>query len=130
MILSTCEKWCAGNTARRGALGHNGVVPTVLRPDMPPDVADAVSVLGYAARVAILGYLHEHGPATRGQLTAALGLGAKNTQFHLTALVELGALARDPALEDARRGQSVTYALVPARVAELHAALGKHIGAL
>jgi len=95
---------------------------------MPPEVADAVSALGYAARVAILGYLHQHGPATRSELAEELKLGTKNTQFHLAALVALGALTRDPSAEDARRGQIVTYTLVPERVAELHADLGKHIG--
>lgn len=88
-----------------------------------------MSAFGYGVRVAIIGYLHEHGPATRGQLATALGLVPKTVQFHLTGLAGLGVVTPDPAPEQARRGQRTRYVLNPTRVDELHAALGRHIGA-
>ncbi len=104
-------------------------MPQHVRPDLPAEVEDAVSAFGYAVRVAIIGYLREHGPATRGQIAAGLNLIPRTVQFHLTGLTELGVVTRDPAPEQARRGQRTRYVLDPNRVDELHAALGRYIGA-
>ncbi len=103
-------------------------MPEHVRPDLPPAVGDAVSAFGYGVRVAIIGYIHEHGPATRGQLATGLGLVPKTVQFHLTGLTALGVVIPDPPPEQARRGQRTRYEIDAARVLELYAELGKHLG--
>lgn len=83
----------------------------------------AIEVLGTQVRVAILAYLAENGPATRGQIVKAISpIGVTTVQSSLVVLVKHGAVTADP--PEAKSGQRVQYTHNPKRVAELHAALG------
>jgi len=89
----------------------------------------AIEVLGTQVRVAVLAYLAESGPATRGQIIKALSpIGVTTVQKALAVLVGHGAVTADPS--EARTGQRVLYSHNAKRVAELHSALGAavHVG--
>lgn len=108
--------------------GDNRGMVHSARPDLPAPVAAAVKVFGSELRVTIVGYLVEHGPATRGEISAGIGAVAKTVQFHLQALESTGVVRTDPPPGTPRSGQWLRYRADPTRLAELHAALGAHLG--
>ncbi|MFE4835181.1 ArsR/SmtB family transcription factor [Arthrobacter sp. NPDC056691] len=85
------------------------------------DVEAAVATFGNRARNEILRYLSAHGPATRGDIVAAVSAGEPSVAKHLLALEDAGAVVVD--VEPGRRhGRSPRYSASPARIRELLAA--------
>lgn len=82
----------------------------------------AIEAFGNQVRVAILGYLMEHGAHTRGEIADALGIAPPTTNNHLRSLVEAGLLRATPV--QALRGSRPRYEVEPERVVELYQALG------
>lgn len=85
-----------------------------------------MTAFGHPARTAILGYLRIHGASTRGELATELALVPKTIQYHVGILARVGVLEADPPA--ARSGQRTRYTLVESRIAQLHAALTRHLG--
>lgn len=85
------------------------------------DVEAAVATFGNRSRNEILRYLSVHGPATRGDIVAAVSAGEPSVAKHLLALEETGAIAVD--LDPGRRhGRSPRYSANPERIKKLLAA--------
>jgi ArsR family transcriptional regulator, arsenate/arsenite/antimonite-responsive transcriptional repressor len=85
------------------------------------DVEAAVATFGNRARNEILRYLSAHGPATRGDIVAAVSASEPSVAKHLLALEDAGAVVVD--VEPGRRhGRSPRYSANPARIRELLAA--------
>ena len=85
------------------------------------EVEAAVATFDNRARNEILRYLSAHGPATRGDIVAAVSAGEPSVAKHLLALEDAGAVVVD--VEPGRRhGRSPRYSANPARIRELLAA--------
>ena len=82
------------------------------------DVEAAVATFGNRARNEILRYLASSGPATRGDIVAAVSAGDPSVAKHLSALEEAGVVMVD--VEPGRRhGRSPRYSANPVRIKEL-----------
>ena len=85
------------------------------------EVEAAVATFGNRARNEILRFLSAHGPATRGDIVAAVSAGEPSVAKHLLALEDAGAVVVD--VEPGRRhGRSPRYSANPVRIRELLAA--------
>lgn len=89
----------------------------------------AIEVLGNRLRVAVLAFLAENGPSTRGQILAELAVGITTLKRALAILMEHGAVTADPPLDQAKSGQRVRYSYQQQRVTELHTLLGQAVHA-
>lgn len=98
-------------------------MPQPARPDLPPQVEEAIAVLGNRVRVAILRALVAHGPATKAELHRRLGGSDANLHHHLTALERSGALTADPSRSDEPGPVTRRYHLDQARLRVLLDAL-------
>ena len=103
-------------------------MPRYVRPAHDEFVEAAIDAFGNRARVAILSYVRQHGPCTRGDIAAALSIAPPTTSNHLAALEAAGLIVSAPARDQAKSGQWVRYSVVPERVAELYEALGRELG--
>ncbi|WP_457949685.1 ArsR/SmtB family transcription factor [Pseudarthrobacter sp. alpha12b] len=82
------------------------------------DVEAAVATFGNRSRNEILRFLTASGPATRGDIVAAVSAGDPSVAKHLAALEEAGVVMVD--VEPGRRhGRSPRYSANPARIKEL-----------
>ncbi|WP_066285556.1 ArsR/SmtB family transcription factor [Arthrobacter sp. B6] len=82
------------------------------------DVEAAVATFGNRARNEILRFLTATGPATRGDIVAAVSAGDPSVAKHLAALEEAGVVTVD--VEPGRRhGRSPRYSANPVRIKEL-----------
>ena len=82
------------------------------------DVEAAVATFGNRSRNEILRFLSAHGPATRGDIVAAVSAGEPSVAKHLLTLEEAGAIVVD--LEPGRRhGRSPRYSANSLRIKEL-----------
>lgn len=97
---------------RRADSGKMGHMPKYARPAHTESVEAAIEAFGNRVRVAILGALRQHGPATRGELAARIGSAEKTVQAHLRTLEGLGLVASDPPPESRKSGQRVRYSAV------------------
>jgi ArsR family transcriptional regulator, arsenate/arsenite/antimonite-responsive transcriptional repressor len=99
-------------------------MPRITRPHdeaWSADVEAAVATFGNRSRNEILRFLSAHGPASRGDIVAAVSAGEPSVAKHLMALEELGAVVVD--VEPGRRhGRSPRYSADPARIKDLLAA--------
>ncbi|MCC6006285.1 MAG: winged helix-turn-helix transcriptional regulator [Rhodobacteraceae bacterium] len=86
-----------------------------LPPPAPPetDVAPVARALGHPARIRIVAYLRDHGPAIAGDIVEAVGLAQSTVSEHLRLLREAGIVT---ARSDPPR---VIYALDPDSVVPL-----------
>jgi DNA-binding transcriptional ArsR family regulator len=84
-------------------------MPKYARPAHSESVEAAIEAFGNRVRVAILGALRQHGPATRGELAARIGSAEKTVQTHLRTLEGLGLVSSDPPPESRKSGQRVRY---------------------
>ena len=99
----------------------NGAMPRITHPHddaWSPDVEDAVATFGNRSRNEILRFLTANGPASRGDIVAAVSAGEPSVAKHLIALEQVGAIEVD--VEAGRRhGRSPRYSANPARIKEL-----------
>ncbi|WP_429860977.1 ArsR/SmtB family transcription factor [Brevibacterium spongiae] len=84
-------------------------MPKYARPAHSESVEAAIEAFGNRVRVAILGELRQHGPATRGELAARIDSAEKTVQTHLRTLERLGLVRSDPPPETRKSGQRVRY---------------------
>lgn len=107
-----------------------GTMPRYVRPEMESPLEAAIEAFGNRIRVQILGALREHGPATRGEVAAAIGAGHSNTVFHhLRGLEQLGLIEADPPAGGRVSGQRVRYLLIEDKVDALYTVLGQALRA-
>lgn len=96
-------------------------MPRITQPEdaaWSAEVEAAVATFGNRSRNEILRYLSAHGPATRGDIVAAVSAGEPSVAKHLTALEETGAVVVD--VEPGRRhGRSPRYSANTGRIKEL-----------
>ncbi len=100
-------------------------MPRYVRPAHGPNVEAAIEVLGNRARAALLRFLIEHGPATRGEIAEALDMSPSTTYNQLKALAAAGAIASDPPISAETHGARVRWMVVEPRLVEL---LGAMVG--
>ncbi|MBX3193843.1 MAG: helix-turn-helix domain-containing protein [Microbacteriaceae bacterium] len=91
---------------------------------------DPIKALGNLVRAGIIGYLREHGPATRGQIAAALELPTPTVAASLQAMLQAGLLRADPPIDQARSGQRIRYTVDDEIVSRMYLQLGQAIGEL
>jgi len=103
-------------------------MPRYVRPAHDEFVEAAIDAFGNRARVAVLSYVRQHGPCTRGEVASALSIAPPTTSNHLSALETAGLIVSSPARDQAKSGQWVRYSVVPERVTELYEALGRELG--
>ncbi|KQQ20777.1 hypothetical protein ASF48_09305 [Rathayibacter sp. Leaf299] len=60
--------------------------------ELPDDVLAASDAFGNRVRLAIIDFLVQSGPSTRGAIASALSVNLKTLQFHLAGLRSLGIL--------------------------------------
>lgn len=97
-------------------------MPRLVRLSTDAPTEAAIDSFGNRARVAILGYLADHGPSTRGEMSDALGIAPATMTNHLRALIGHQLITASPA--ESRRGQRPRYDIDPVRVLELYEVLG------
>lgn len=103
-------------------------MPRYVRPPTEQSLEAAIDVLGNRVRVAIIGYLQEHGPRERHQITAAVGAHPSTVKLHLNSLLERGVLLADPPRSEAKQGQRVEYSIASERLLQLVEALMAAVG--
>jgi DNA-binding transcriptional ArsR family regulator len=82
------------------------------------DVEAAVATFGNRSRNEILRFLTANGPATRGDIVAAVSAGEPSVAKHLTVLEDAGVVIVD--VEPGRRhGRSPRYSANAARIKDL-----------
>jgi predicted transcriptional regulator len=89
---------------------------------------DPIKALGNLVRAGILGYLREHGPATRAEIATALDIPVPTIAASLKAMVQAGLLTTDPPPDEVRRGQWVKYGVDHEMVSRMYLQLGQAIG--
>jgi predicted transcriptional regulator len=89
---------------------------------------DPIKALGNLIRAGIVGYLREHGAATRAEIAAALDIPVPTIAASLKAMVQAGLLITDPPLDKVRRGQWVRYVVDQEMVSRMYLQLGQAIG--
>jgi len=98
-------------------------MPRLVRPAHGPLLEAAIEVLGNRARTALLRFLREHGPSTRGEIAEGLGLSVSTTYKQLRSLADHGVIESDPPVSAATHGSRVRWAIVEPRLYELCATL-------
>lgn len=104
-------------------------MPRYVRPDVPTSLEAAIDAFGgNHAKVAVLGFLAEHGPATAAEVAEGTGLGRPTVKAHLYQLADTGTVTADPPkslrVED-RLGKRVRYAIVREEIVKHYEALGR-----
>ncbi|MCO4252172.1 ArsR/SmtB family transcription factor [Pseudarthrobacter raffinosi] len=93
-------------------------MPSLIRPILPPEVEEAIGLMGNRARVEILRRLSMLGPSTIGRLQAAVDISRPSLNRHLDILAQAGLVLTDPPA-GMRHGKDVVYVVQSARVREL-----------
>lgn len=78
--------------------------------------------------MAIIGFLAENGPATRGEIAKGLSIGVATAKHNLQLLSEEGVTFQDPPATEERNGVRVQYVLNRKEVQRRYALLGKSLG--
>jgi DNA-binding transcriptional ArsR family regulator len=106
-----------------------GAMPRYVRPSVPASLEAAIDAFGgNHAKIAVLGFLAEHGPATSAEVAEGTGLGRPTVKAHLYQLADAGAVTADPPVglpvED-RVGKRVRYSVVHEELAKHYKELGR-----
>ncbi|WP_284750796.1 MULTISPECIES: helix-turn-helix domain-containing protein [unclassified Arthrobacter] len=107
-------------------------MPRYVRPKAPASLEAAIDAFGgNHAKVAVLGFLTEKGPATAAEVADGTGLGRPTVKAHLYQLADAGVVVADPArvlpVED-RTGRRVKYSVVTDELRRHYEALGRSFG--
>lgn len=92
-------------------------MPTLINPDLPPEVETAVGVIGSRAQADILRQLSLLGPSTAGELVGATGISRPSLNRHLVALQRSGIVIANP--PGNRAGKTLRYSARMDRVRDL-----------
>ncbi|WP_454812997.1 hypothetical protein [Paenarthrobacter nitroguajacolicus] len=103
-------------------------MPRYVRPNTASSLERVVNAFGNLTKVAIIGYLNEHGSATRSEVAAALEIGVATAKHNLQLLADEGVVLQDPPATEERNGRRVRYTLVEAEVEQRYAQLGRALG--
>tara|TARA_B100000378_G_scaffold200156_1_gene163616 strand:- start:151 stop:468 length:318 start_codon:yes stop_codon:yes gene_type:complete len=103
-------------------------VPKLVRPVRYELAEDPIRALGTMLRASIIGYLRDNGPATRGQIAAALEIPVPTVKAAIGDLVTTKLLIADPPPERHKSGQRVHYFVDDTAVSEMYIQLGLAIG--
>ena len=104
--------------------GKMGSMPRYLRPQGTASLEAVINAFGNLAKVAIIGYLIDHGPATAGDVATALEVGAPAVKRNLYLLADEGVVTTDPPPTEERNGRRVRYTVVIHEVERLYDELG------
>lgn len=99
-------------------------MPRLVHPRNGEQVDAAIDAFGNRVRVAILGYLRESGPCTRGELATALDVVPQTVSKHLVGLFDAELIIATPPLSQVVNGARVRYSVAPEIVEDLYQALG------
>lgn len=103
-------------------------MPRYARPRGTASLEAAINAFGNLAKVAIIGYLIENGPATAGEVSTALELEAPTVKRNLYILTAEGVTVADPPPSKDRNGRRVRYAVVEEEVSRRYEELGAALG--
>lgn len=103
-------------------------MPRYVRPNTASSLERVVNAFGNLTKVAIIGHLGEHGPSTRSEVAAAIGIGVATAKHNLQLLADEGVVLQDPPPTEERSGRRVRYTLVRDEVVQRYAALGRALG--
>jgi DNA-binding transcriptional ArsR family regulator len=93
-------------------------MPSLIRPELPPEVEKAISFMGNRAQADILRHLSLLGPSVIGRLQSVMAVSRPSLNRHLYALATAGLVETDPPA-GMRHGRDTTYTVQPARIREL-----------
>lgn len=93
-------------------------MPSLIRPELPPEVEAAISFMGNRAQADILRNLSLLGPSTIGQLHAVMAISRPSLNRLLDALSKAGLVQTDPPA-GLRHGKDVTYTAQRGKIREL-----------
>ena len=103
------------------SLGQNGAMPRITHPEddaWSSDVEAAIATFGNRGRNEIVRFLAANGPASRGDIVAAVSAGEPSVAQHLLALEDAGVVTAD--VERGRRhGRAPRYSANRDRIKEL-----------
>lgn len=88
----------------------------------------AINAFGNLTRVAIIGFLAQNGPATRGEVAASLNIGVATAKHNLQLLTDEGITKQDPPASEERNGMRVQYILAQDEVQRRYRLLGEALG--
>ena len=108
--------------------GKIRIMPRYSRPKIPSSTERAISAFSNSTKVAIVGYLAESGPSTRGEVARALEIGVPTAQNNLGQLEAEGVLIADPPASEERNGRRVKYTVDTGEVARRYSVLGRALG--
>jgi predicted ArsR family transcriptional regulator len=103
-------------------------MPRYVRPNTANSLERVINAFSNLTKVAIVGYLNEHGPATRSEVATALEIGVATAKHNLQLLADEGVVLQDPPATEERNGRRVRYTLVRAEVEQRYAELGRALG--
>jgi DNA-binding HxlR family transcriptional regulator len=93
-------------------------MPSLIRPELPPQVEAAISFMGNRAQADILRHLSLLGPSVIGRLQSVMAISRPSLNRHLDSLATAGLVQTDPPA-GMRHGKETTYTVQPARIREL-----------
>jgi predicted ArsR family transcriptional regulator len=105
-------------------------MPRYAHPKTAAPLEPAINAFGNMTRVAIIGFLAQNGPATRGEVAAGLNIGVATAKHNLQLLTDEGITIQDPPATEERNGMRVQYLLQREEVQRRYKLLGKALGAL
>jgi DNA-binding transcriptional ArsR family regulator len=122
------KNWSRCKWAQLGGLRHDGGMPRYARPAQGALLEAAIDVFGNRVRVSLLHFLHEHGPATRGEIAEALDVAGPTVYNHLRAIADHGVVMPDPPISENTRGVWTKWQICDHKLFELYVELGKQYG--
>jgi DNA-binding transcriptional ArsR family regulator len=103
-------------------------MPRYAHPKTTAHLESVISAFGNLTRVAIIGFLAQNGPATRGEVAAGLNIGVATAKHNLQLLTEEGITSQDPPATEERNGMRVRYQLERDEVLRRYKVLGEALG--
>ena len=105
-------------------------MPRYAHPKTTAHLEPAINAFGNLTRVAIIGFLAQNGPATRGEVAAGLNIGVATAKHNLQLLADEGVATQDPPATEERNGMRVKYLLAREEVQRRYRLLGEALGAV
>ena len=111
-----------------GGYGKIAGMPRYAHPKTAAHLEPVISAFGNLTRVAIIGFLAQNGPATRGEVAAGLNIGVATAKHNLQLLTDEGITIQDPPATEERNGMRVQYLLAREEVLRRYKLLGEALG--
>ena len=103
-------------------------MPRYAHPKTAAHLEPVINAFGNLTRVAIIGFLAQHGPATRGEVATGLSIGVATAKHNLQLLTDEGITSQDPPATEERNGMRVQYLLAREEVERRYRLLGEALG--